>query len=70
MKMIIFVYSFLCITICLLAENSFKSYLNLETDDSNQKCSTKSLYDANTTVTFFGVSRIDLVDMPLWTFIC
>jgi hypothetical protein len=75
--MILFLKSFFLISLIfsfegyLFAQAPFKTYLNLDSGagvSKEQTCSTKGYYDTNTAVTFFGDSRADLVDVPIYGF--
>ena len=62
MKMYILVFTIILVPFYMGAEPTFKRYLDINTDNSDIRCSTAGFYDSNTAVTFFGDSRIDLVD--------
>ena len=62
MKMPVIIFTIMLVSFHLQAEPPFKRHLDIVSDNSGEKCSTVGLYDSNTAVTFFGDSRIDLVD--------
>lgn len=62
MKKYILIFTIVLVAFNLQAEPPFKTHLNTGIRDDDKKCSTSGFYDANTAVTFFGDSRIDLVD--------
>jgi hypothetical protein len=62
MKIHVLIFTIILAPFYLQAEPPFKKYLDIGSGDPNKKCSTVDFYDVNTAVTFFGDSRIDLVD--------
>ena len=63
--------SVLCLLILVIplnAEAPYKKNLDIGNTDDKLRCSTSGLYDDKTAVTFFGDSRLDLVDSPFYGF--
>lgn len=50
----------------LTAIPPFKKYLDVGNTKDDFRCKSDDVYDENTAITFFGDSRIDLVDNPFY----
>ena len=62
MKIPVIIFTIMLVSFHLQADPPFKRHLDIVSDNSDEKCSIVGSYDLNTAVTFFGDSRIDLVD--------